>query len=305
MSPKAMISKKLFAQEQCIQRLQQSRDSPSFFRSLQENWKEGEIAFMKPWNLFTQQDTEGLIDTGYLDAGATGHPVIILRRHSMDSTHVMVTLVSSFGSGRHNNFLAPWRQSKYSWVAPNYIRSFKGSPRYDAQKNHLNLKDGRNMPKYTTSWVNIQNVWVVPISVLQNFDKSDVRLCMTTESLADLRRDISANTWDIKHILADSRLKLKSSPITGARVPNMPLQAPQSVRKQFIATSTSNISNGASQKSSGATTSSTFAQALSTPWRSIRPAISSQDFPSGKACVTSIKDINAPWRPLEPVISAH
>lgn len=42
------------------------------------NWKEGDIAFMKPAGAFSPKDYDELIRSGYVPERATTHPVIIL-----------------------------------------------------------------------------------------------------------------------------------------------------------------------------------------------------------------------------------
>ncbi|EMR65572.1 hypothetical protein UCREL1_7449 [Eutypa lata UCREL1] len=140
-------------------------------------WKEGEIAFLKDHTEFSFSDSDNLIKPGQLQRGATKHPVIILKRHSPNSTYVLVTPVSAYGSGPDNKFLPPWKQRRHQFRATDDFRAFSGSERPTNQRPDLFLEAG-SMPKPRVSWVNVQNVYLVPIRTLKFFDKTEKVLCL-------------------------------------------------------------------------------------------------------------------------------
>jgi hypothetical protein len=173
------------------------------------SWRDGEIAFLKNHSEFSEVDYKDLISSKYMDVGVTAHPVIILKRHSTNSTHALITSVSAYGSGPNNNFRPPWEQRKHNNKSREDFRAFVGSVKCNKHR-HLQL-EGTNqlMPKPKTSWVYVQRLYVVPITVLKEFDKHASRLCMTEESLADLRIHTSARNRGLKCILNDPKLKLE------------------------------------------------------------------------------------------------
>lgn len=163
------------------------------------DWQNGEIAFLKPTHELNPVQYKELIGSGYMQSGATGHPVIILERPNIHSTHALVTTVSAYSSGYWNNNLAPWKQNCHRRnKQPDDFRSFEGSERSNPNRQTLYLEGGALMPKPETSWTYIQRVQVVPISALKKFDKSRDILRMTKDSLNDLRRHMSAQTIGIK-----------------------------------------------------------------------------------------------------------
>ncbi|KAK3378722.1 hypothetical protein B0T24DRAFT_568271 [Lasiosphaeria ovina] len=152
-----------------------------------DNWKEGDVAFLLPASSFSAEDHNNLIAGGYMAEKATGHPVIILKRISGQSTHVLVTPVSAYSSGDFNNFLPPWRQIYHSRKNPRDFRSFDGCERSNRDYPPLFLEGGMAMPKPQASWVNIQSVWSVPLTVIGRFHKSRDHLRVRHDSLDSLR----------------------------------------------------------------------------------------------------------------------
>ncbi len=134
-------------------------------------WQTGDIAYLKSADYFHENDHEALIKSNYMPCGATNHPVIILKRCSRTASHVLITPVSAYSSGEFNDYLPPWKQEAHRFKNPNNFRSFAGSERVNYRKP-LHLEEGKSMPKPKASWLNIQSVWVVPISVLGVFNKS-------------------------------------------------------------------------------------------------------------------------------------
>ncbi|KAK0702070.1 hypothetical protein B0T26DRAFT_866153 [Lasiosphaeria miniovina] len=152
-----------------------------------DNWKEGDVAFLLPASSFSAEDHNNLIAGGYMAEKATGHPVIILKRISGQSTHILVTPVSAYSSGDFNNFLPPWRQICHSRKKPRDFRSFDGCERSNSDYPPLFLEGGMSMPKPQASWVNIQSVWSVPLTVIGRFHKSRDHLRVRHASLDSLR----------------------------------------------------------------------------------------------------------------------
>ena len=109
-------------------------------------WIEGDIAFLRPHQEFEKRDFKALIRSRQLQKGATGHPVIILRRPSPTAAHVLVTPVSAYSSGPDNDFLPPWKQRKHRSKAMYDFRAISGSVRPRNEHAHLFLETG-SMPK--------------------------------------------------------------------------------------------------------------------------------------------------------------
>ncbi|KAI1141503.1 hypothetical protein F5Y05DRAFT_423303 [Hypoxylon sp. FL0543] len=169
------------------------------------DWQDGDIAFLKSAEEFDQAEYETLIKPDYLRWKATKHPVIILE-HSKDYRHFLVTTVSAYSSGAENGFLPPWKQPVHRTKSPGDFRSFTGSAKPDEKQQHLQLANGDRFPKIKTSWVYIPNTFVVPSSVLKNFDKAKKRLRMDQTSLKGLLRDMEkrpsfANRWTNEKVL--------------------------------------------------------------------------------------------------------
>ncbi|RYP44973.1 hypothetical protein DL768_008635 [Monosporascus sp. mg162] len=172
-------------------------------------WKEGEIAYLKAANEFEAQDYKYYIESNEVQQGATGHPVIILRRHSPAATHVIVTPVTAFSSGPENGFQPPWEKREHASKARDDFRAFLGCARPTNKRAHL-LLETASMPKPKTSWVYVQNVYLVPVRTLRFFNKVDVVLRMKQESFADLWLHIyGRNPTKIDNLLNDPRLRLE------------------------------------------------------------------------------------------------
>ncbi|KAK4233997.1 hypothetical protein C8A03DRAFT_19029 [Achaetomium macrosporum] len=165
--------------------------------SSNNDWREGDIAFLMPSAEFSSADYDALIrpspgaQYGYVPPKATGHPVISVRRLSERSTHVLITPVSAYSSGPANDYLAPWKQVYHSRKNPRDFRAFHGSERPSDEFPPLFLEKGAAIPKPRTSWVHIQSLWVVPLTVLKRFTKSRQLLRVRADSLDDLRRHMA------------------------------------------------------------------------------------------------------------------
>ncbi|KAI1387514.1 uncharacterized protein F4822DRAFT_430262 [Hypoxylon trugodes] len=179
-----------------LQRQHQSGWQPRHIPSRQatSGWRDGDIAFLKSVDEFSQSEYDALIKSGYIREGATKHPVIILE-HSDDSRYYLVTTVSAYSSGDHNGHLPPWKQVYHQKKQPKAFRAFHGSERPDRSKGFLQLAEGGHFPKPKTSWVYTRNIFVVPATTLKGFDKTTERLRMTQESLTDLLSDMGRN-WN-------------------------------------------------------------------------------------------------------------
>lgn len=179
---------------------------PDFSRSKEFQWRAGDIAFLKPESAFSDLDYQCLIASKYLPSAATCHPVIILERRGDDASHVLVTTVSAYGYTSRGDSTTPWKQGCHSGKDVAAFRSFVGSERPNADRPYLRLQDGKLMPKPEASWVYLENVFVVPVTVLGRFNKAPRRLRMEATSLADLRAQFSRQTHFSKEIRADHRL---------------------------------------------------------------------------------------------------
>ncbi|KAK1755579.1 hypothetical protein QBC47DRAFT_300208, partial [Echria macrotheca] len=160
-----------------------------------------DIAWLDKATNFGAAERQELLDAapgfprGYLPERATGHPVIVLKRLSGASTHVAITTVSAYSSGPANNNLAPWKQRCHRSKKAFDFRSFAGS---ESSTNRPLLHLGKGLwGKPQTSWVYIQSVYVVPLSVLSPYHRSNVHLQMAPASLNDLCAHIERDcrTW--------------------------------------------------------------------------------------------------------------
>ncbi|KAK4144548.1 uncharacterized protein C8A04DRAFT_27735 [Dichotomopilus funicola] len=168
-------------------------------------WLEGDIAFLTQSENMSSKDFEELISrqgnkgnrAGYIPWRATGHPVIVLKRLSEDSTHVLITPVSAY-SWERNGRRPPWCQRQHQSKRQVDFRSFVGTERADDTRPFLRLQPGQTMPKNNSSWVYIQSVWAVPITALCVFTGSRTVLTVHPESLEDLRQHMAAEctSWD-------------------------------------------------------------------------------------------------------------
>ncbi|KAI0813157.1 hypothetical protein GGR55DRAFT_639489 [Xylaria sp. FL0064] len=168
-------------------------------------WQPGDIAFLKQAERFSNAERKELLDSGRVREKATGHPVIILGR-SDDSRGYVVTTVSAYNSGDHNNYLPPWKQETHKSKDINGFRAFEGSVKPNNSFQHLCLEGGK-------SWVYIHYQSTVPASTLINYDKPRCQLRMTPESLQDL----------LDHVPAKPKNFRGRGPATNARrEPNRP-----------------------------------------------------------------------------------
>ncbi|KAH8903408.1 hypothetical protein BR93DRAFT_864049, partial [Coniochaeta sp. PMI_546] len=154
-------------------------------------WQEGDIAFLKDWKQYISHDYDELIGSGYIHPGATNHPCIILKK--LPEGRVVITTVSAYGSGVHNHHAAPWLEKRCYARDERLFRSFEGSQCGGNGLKPLQLIPGQTMPKPKTSWLNIRNVYNVPLAVIGRFTKPRnwVLLKMAPSSLANLRLDIA------------------------------------------------------------------------------------------------------------------
>lgn len=175
---------------------------PSASQVHRSDWQEGDIAFLKQSRTFSDEDYSALIQSGHLQDKATGHPVIVLRRPSPRSTHMLVTTVSAFSSDEANNWLAPWEQEVHHWKHRLDFRSFEGTERSSREHAALQLEGARSMPKPRGSWVYIQNVYLVPVTVVGLFNKvQGPKLRVTRASLKDLRSHLSTRNANVAQLL--------------------------------------------------------------------------------------------------------
>ncbi|KAK0727680.1 hypothetical protein B0T26DRAFT_766082, partial [Lasiosphaeria miniovina] len=105
-------------------------------RPARNDWKEGDIAFLKPASAFTEQEwdmlmkpTAGRRRRDTIPEKATDHPVIILRQLSEKSTYVMVTTVSAYGCSDATGYMPPWKQEFHHHKLPEDFRSLYGCER--------------------------------------------------------------------------------------------------------------------------------------------------------------------------------
>ncbi|KAL2153647.1 hypothetical protein VTH82DRAFT_4802 [Thermothelomyces myriococcoides] len=163
-------------------------------------WTPGMIAFLHKRTECSPEAIEDLIKTGHLPQGALGHPVIILQRPSLESTHVLITTVSSY-CAEETQGTPPWKQARHRSKCPEDFRSFLGSERVSNKYPPLRLHPGKQFPKPHASWVYIQSAFVVPVCVLGRFSRPPMPrgmiLTMLPESLEDLRCHMAAKckTW--------------------------------------------------------------------------------------------------------------
>ncbi|RYO91852.1 hypothetical protein DL766_006609 [Monosporascus sp. MC13-8B] len=269
-------------------------------------WKEGEIAYLKPASEFKAEDYRSCIESEEVEEGATGHPVIVLKRRSPAATHVIVTPVTAFCSGPENHFLPPWKQPWHARKARDDFRAFLGCARPTDKRAHLLLEAG-SMPKPKTSWVYVQSVYLVPVWTLRFFTKVDVVLRMKQESFADLRSHIyERSPTKIGRLLNDPRLRLEFKRPAAAAAVNA--AQPVSARRQtwgFLdqqdrprsaaSTSSGAVSSVPSLASSGASTAPSS--------RPSTPASSPPGSPVLKASTPAVPYKSAPI-PATPLYSS-
>lgn len=156
-------------------------------RKSKRDWAAGDISFLRHYQTFNEEDTKDLIDNHYLPRNATCHPVIVL---AVRDNKAIVTPVSAF-STESNNFLPPWKQECHQYKKRDCFRSFVGTRRANKHPELRLADDSMKMPKPQASWVYIGNFYCVPFSVLGVFDKSPTLLRVHTDSVAQLKQDMS------------------------------------------------------------------------------------------------------------------
>ncbi|KAK3938226.1 hypothetical protein QBC46DRAFT_221595, partial [Diplogelasinospora grovesii] len=159
-------------------------------------WAEGDIAFLLPCRVFSPEERKYLITSQHVQETATGHPVIILQ---LGAKYAMVTTVSAYTSPGQKDFRAPWNKARHRHKGGINFRSFDGTeqfqprgwqhPPYPALFLEPNAETGQEnrMPKDRESWVYIQSVFVVPVTVLAWFDKPGKLLRVQKDSLKSLK----------------------------------------------------------------------------------------------------------------------
>lgn len=191
------------------------------------NWKVGQVAFFGQREFLKDTDAAA---TACLPPQAFGHPAIILRI-SEETGYALVTNITAFGSGPHNNFLPPWDHPFHCHKPRHLIRSFEGTERPPArgkgpQAPFLCLREGKMMPKKKTSWVYIRWSYITPISALVTFDKSAYRLELTEASLNALIDDMTQSSHFVANWadprVAESRVAMTTTK-SGATKKAMPL----------------------------------------------------------------------------------
>ncbi|KAK3304860.1 uncharacterized protein B0T15DRAFT_369610, partial [Chaetomium strumarium] len=161
---------------------------------------EGHIAYLTRWEELDQARRDE-VRSCRIPRGAMGHPVIVLRRLSERPTHVLITCVSTHGAGPHDDFRAPWerpeRMRALGAKVPEDFRAFHGSERPSQVSEYLHLEGYNAWPKSQTSWVNTQQVDLVPVAILGWFTKPrrPQPLRVTRASLEDLRDHMARANW--------------------------------------------------------------------------------------------------------------
>lgn len=176
------------------------------------DWAEGDIAFLRHVE-YHSKEQRGHVRAGHLGClspGAACHPVIILKkgpRTASGEQFYIVTTVSAYSSGAHNDYLAPWDQRHHRYKTKTDFRSFEGSEVYAAGgRPALHLRAGQSFPKPETSWVYAREAGVVPESVLAPFTKARCDLQMTAASHGDLVAHMTLACRHFSSMLADPRI---------------------------------------------------------------------------------------------------
>ncbi|KAM7197289.1 hypothetical protein V8F33_005717, partial [Rhypophila sp. PSN 637] len=169
----------------------------------------GDIAYLLPEDAFPPDEHKALIQPppgcrlGYLPAKATGHPVIILSQPTEKSTHVLVTPVSAYSSGDFNNYLPPWKQEPHKWKYFQDFRSFHGCERYCDKYPPLYLEGDKSMPKPRASWLYVQSLWAVPLTVIGKFTKVRDFLRVRQDSVDSLLSHMQARCRRWKECMSE------------------------------------------------------------------------------------------------------
>lgn len=183
-------------------------------RKSKGDWAAGDISFLRHYQTFNDKDTKDLIDSHHLPRNATCHPVIVL---AVQDNKAIVTPVSAF-STESNNFLPPWKQEHHRSKKSDRFRSFVGTRRANKHPELRLADDAMKMPKPQASWVYIEHFYCVPFSVLGVFNKSPTLLRVHSDSVAQLKQDMSKS--GNKYIKAVARLNSNSTAPTKSTVPS-------------------------------------------------------------------------------------
>lgn len=208
-----------------------------------DTWQRRDIAYLKSQEQLEQECQEVILGRE-LHCGATGHPCIIMDM-APSGKHALVTSISSFSSGPHNDYLVPWKQIWHRAKDPDRFRSFAGTECYSASRNVLYLEGGRQFPKSRTAWVYAGWVHLVPIGALKPFlvDRATdegTKLRLEMQSWIDLYRHQCSVTSTNNDLFNDSRL-----------TPDiyLPKSPPSSPGRQQSSSSSSSTSASASPRS--------------------------------------------------------
>ncbi|KAL2193680.1 hypothetical protein P885DRAFT_44821 [Corynascus similis CBS 632.67] len=202
------------------------------------DWQPGMVAFLHKKEECSPEDVQELIHLRAVPFGAFGHPVIVLKRLSPKSTHVLITTVSAYSTGENNkNPCPPWKQRVHRYKRPEDFRSFLGSERVSDKYPALLLDPGKQFPKPNASWVYVQNVFVVPVNVLGVFARAPMPpgtiLTMCPDSLDNLLCHMAdkCKVWAHRQALLDALEPAKS----GSSCPVVSVSAPLATDPLFSA----------------------------------------------------------------------
>ncbi|KAK3954582.1 hypothetical protein QBC32DRAFT_383814 [Pseudoneurospora amorphoporcata] len=167
----------------------------------------GDIACLKDFNWKGRTDEERSVLTalnpGHDMGRASAHPCIVLKT---DRRYALVTTVSAHGSGPYDQWRSPWTRGGHYKKRPDRYRSFEGTARFNPERPYLRLSKGA-WPKPRGSWVNVENVLLVPVWFLgvfykaQGYDENPYIPHMARESLDDLLWQIIEDNWQWSRLL--------------------------------------------------------------------------------------------------------
>ncbi|KAK1783761.1 hypothetical protein QBC45DRAFT_315407 [Copromyces sp. CBS 386.78] len=167
----------------------------------------GDIACLKDykWKGRTEEERSLLtaLNPGHDMGRASAHPCIVLKT---GREYALVATVSAHGSGPHDQWRSPWTRGGHYKKRPDRYRSFEGTERYNLKRPYLQLSKGA-WPKPRGSWVNVENVLLVPVWFLgvfykaQGYDENPYIPHMARESLDDLLRQIIEDNWQWSTLL--------------------------------------------------------------------------------------------------------
>ncbi|KAK7920790.1 hypothetical protein PG985_008812 [Apiospora marii] len=211
-----------------------------------DTWERRDIAYLKSQEELEKEFQEVILGQE-LHCGATGHPCIIMDM-SPNRQHALVTTISSFSSGPHNNYLPPWKQTWHRAKDPDRFRSFAGTDHYSASRSFLYLEGGRQFPKSRTAWVYAGWAHLVPIGALKPFlvnrgatDAGTKKLRLEMQSWIDLYGHQCSVTSTNNDLFNDAKLTPE------IYLPKSPPSSPE--RQQSSSSSSSPLSASASPRS--------------------------------------------------------